>query len=174
MSSTVRDWYALLGVERSASDNEISAAADKLARTAAALAVTNVERSHQIRETVRSIRRDLLSDPDARRRYDQLLEGGGRPDPAPAPIATVQPQLRGPAVEGLAGRFKRFMKEGWTCPKCSTHCGPSDRFCVACGTDMKAVRDVPQVAQRPSCRTCGARFREGDRFCAGCGQALGT
>jgi curved DNA-binding protein CbpA len=170
MPHTVRDWYAVLGVVRSASTEDISLAIEKLARTSAALAVTNPERSQQIRETARSIRRDLLSGPEARRSYDRSLALGHQPerqygesDQRQAKPAAVAP------TGGLSARFVRFLKQGWTCESCGTPGGPGDRFCSSCGAEIKAIPDPRQVSQKSNCASCGARVRPGDRFCSGCG-----
>ncbi len=81
------DWYAYLRLSPLASTEEIEQAVERLSRQAAALAVTAPERSQLLRETVRSIKRDLLSGPESRQRYD-----AGRA--AAAQQAAAQPQAQ--------------------------------------------------------------------------------
>jgi curved DNA-binding protein CbpA len=169
MSEAFPDWYAVLGVERSASADEIASAVEKLARTAAALAVTNPERSQQTRDHVRAIRRQLLSAPEVRRSYDQLLQQASQSEGPPA-RAALQPTIAAPAPgAGMASRFIRFLKQGWTCQSCGTQGAPGDRFCASCGAEIKAIPDAPRGDQNAVCPSCRARVRVDDRFCPGCG-----
>ena len=64
------NWYAFLRLSPAAGEDEIQGAVERLSRQASALAVTAPERSQSLRETVRAIKRDLLSGPESRRRYD--------------------------------------------------------------------------------------------------------
>ena len=64
------NWYAFLRLSPAAREDEIQSAVERLSRQASALAVTAPERSQSLRETVRAIKRDLLSGPESRRRYD--------------------------------------------------------------------------------------------------------
>lgn len=173
MPEAARNWYVLLGVDRGASDGEISSAVEKLSRTSAALAVTNPERSQQIREIVRLIRRDLLSGPAPRSSYDQLLRTAEQPSrPSAIPL---QPQPRvdpAPPLGGLTGRFLRFLKEGWTCQSCGAPSNPGDRFCAACGGEITPVLVAARAVEKPSCPSCGVQVRAEDRFCAACGAPL--
>lgn len=68
-----QDWYSVLGVARAATVAEITAAVERLTRQASALSLTAPERSRQLREQARSIKRDLLSGEAERHRYDQHL-----------------------------------------------------------------------------------------------------
>ena len=193
------DWYSVLGLSPAASADEIAAAVERLSRQASALAVTAPERSQQLREVTRAIKRDLLSGQDSRRQYDQSLRPGGLAAPAPAappgappagtPVApTAAPPVRPPAgppaappvghpapaaaamVPQVPDRRKRFV-----------------RFlqgawtCPACGHDAMPGEEF--------CTKCGGRLRTatGDDLpagprsggarvpsCAACGAALGT
>ena len=96
------DWYAVLGLGPAASTGEISAAVERLSRQASALANTAPHRSQELRETTRAIKRDLLSGPEARQRYDRSRAepGPSPPVPAapPAPAAPPTPAPPAPAA----------------------------------------------------------------------------
>src|SRR5438034_8618110 len=82
------DWYAVLGVRPGAPAEEIAAAVERMSRQASALANTAPHRSQELRETTRAIKRDLLSGPEARQRYDlSRAERGPSPPPPAAPPA---------------------------------------------------------------------------------------
>jgi len=78
------DWYSVLRLSPAASADEIAVAVERLSRQASALAVTAPERSQQLREVTRAIKRDLLSGLEGRRRYDQSLRPGAAAAQAPA------------------------------------------------------------------------------------------
>jgi hypothetical protein len=90
------DWYAFLRLEPDATEEEITAAVERLSRQASALATTAPERSQQLRETLRSIKRDLLSGPESRQRYDQARAQARNPVPPPASPAPPGPAAAPP------------------------------------------------------------------------------
>ena len=69
------DWHAYLGLSPQAPEQQIAQAVERLSRQAAALAVTAPERSQRLRDTIRLIKRDLLSGQENRQRYDLGLAG---------------------------------------------------------------------------------------------------
>ncbi len=75
------DWYAYLNIATDTPTEQIAQAVERLSRQATALAVTAPERSQRLRDTVRSIKRDLLSGPEARARYDAEREAVAAPPP---------------------------------------------------------------------------------------------
>lgn len=188
------NWYDLLGVPADASDEQLTVAAEKLSRQAAALATTAPERSQRLRDTVRTIRADLLSGPAARAHYDARLATAPRsvpaarapsppPPPTPFPLANSPidaPPGPGPqrlldsVINGIgpaSSRFRRFLQSGWTCPSCGADGGPADKFCGRCGAPMK---DPVQVTPaRSTCPGCAAVLAPGDRFCSRCGVSAG-
>jgi hypothetical protein len=85
------DWYAYLNIATDAGTEQIEQAVERLSRQATALAVTAPERSQRLRDTVRTIKRDLLSGPEARARYDAGRNAAAEPPQAPAPSASVPP-----------------------------------------------------------------------------------
>jgi DnaJ-class molecular chaperone len=181
------DWYSVLGLSPAASADEIAVAVERLSRQASALAVTAPERSRQLREVTRAIKRDLLSGQDIRRRYDQSLRPGGPAAPAaaasgnaPAAPAAGHP---GPAAGAPAPpapdrrkRFVRFLQSAWTCPVCGHDAMPGEEFCTKCGGKLRTATgdNAPAVpssggARVPSCAACGVALDPADRFCTHCG-----
>jgi hypothetical protein len=81
------DWYAYLNIATDAPTEQVGQAVERLSRQATALAVTAPERSQRLRDTVRSIKRDLLSGPEARTRYDaELNAAAATPEVPPSPV----------------------------------------------------------------------------------------
>jgi hypothetical protein len=147
------DWYAYLRLSPDAPADEIERAVERLSRQASALAATAPERSHQLRETVRAMKRDLLSGPEARHRYDERVRQAG---------------------DGAAARLARFLRTGWTCPSCGKGGVPSDKFCTKCGTPIRPTQDSaagPDRAprQRLVCQDCANPLAPSDVFCSKCG-----
>lgn len=170
------NWYAYLGLSPEATAEEIQGAVERLSRQASALAATSPERSQLLRETIRAIKRDLLSGPENRRRYDaltpqQLAPAAPMPGYRPKPAA-VPPPPAGPAA---GSRLVRFLRTGWTCPACGKGGLPSEKFCTKCGTPIQLIR--PEVTPeserpprlRPTCSTCANPLGPTDAFCAKCG-----
>jgi hypothetical protein len=180
------NWYAFLRLSPGATDEEIHGAVERLSRQATALAATAPERSQLLRETIRSIKRDLLSGPESRQRYDALRSRPAAP-PAPAlaqPAAPAAPRPDAPtpvplepvpyAFQGAGSRLARFLRTGWTCPACGKGGVPSDKFCTKCGTPIQAIRPEavePGRASRPRvmCATCANPLGPADAFCSKCG-----
>ena len=79
------DWYAYLNIAPDALTDQVEQAVERLSRQATALAVTAPERSQRLRDTVRSIKRDLLSGPEARARYDAEREAAATSAQPPSP-----------------------------------------------------------------------------------------
>ncbi len=67
------DWYALLGLSPTATAEQITVIVDRLAALAEAESATSPERSRDLYLQIAAIRADLLSGPDRRRRYDEML-----------------------------------------------------------------------------------------------------
>ena len=178
------NWYAFLRLSPAAREDEIQSAVERLSRQASALAVTAPERSQSLRETVRAIKRDLLSGPENRRRYDashpQRLPSPPRPAPGPppaprpAPPAPVPPEPVPYGPQGPGSRLARFLRTGWTCPACGNGGVPSDKFCTKCGTPIQLIQPDaagPQHAPRPrpACANCAYPLSPADAFCSRCG-----
>ncbi len=91
------DWYAYLKLAADSPAEQIEQAVERLSRQAAALAVTAPERSQRLRDTVRAIKRDLLSGPESRRRYD-AARATVPVAPAAASAAATSPAAAFPAA----------------------------------------------------------------------------
>ncbi len=160
------NWYAFLRLSPAAREDEIQSAVERLSRQASALAVTAPERSQSLREAVRAIKRDLLSGPESRRRYD-----ASHPQRQPAP---PRPEPVPYESQGPGSRLARFLRTGWTCPACGNGGVPSDKFCTKCGTAIQPIRPEasgPQHAPRPrpACAACAYPLGPADMFCSRCG-----
>jgi hypothetical protein len=87
------DWYEVLKLAPDAATEQIEAAVERLSRQATALAVTAPERSQRLRDQVRAIKRDLLSGPESRERYDTARAAAAAEAAGPAEVPTVIPGL---------------------------------------------------------------------------------
>jgi len=152
------DWYAYLNLAADTPTEQVEQAVERLSRQAAALAVTAPERSQLLRDTVRAIKRDLLSGPDSRARYD-----ASRAQPPVAKPSVAQP-------ERIGSRIARFLRTGWTCSSCGKEALPSDKFCTRCGTPITPTRhDGATLGTRAGCGNCASPLGANDAFCARCG-----
>lgn len=167
------DWYATLDVSPDASDAEIEAAVARRSRQAAALANTAPERSQQLREQLRAIRRDLLSGPAAREAYDARLRGPAA-EQSSVPVENVPAQHAAP--DGYPARprgFRAFLRSGWTCWNCGESAMPGDQYCTQC--DAQLVQQVSWTplsvppASPSACPYCGTRAASNHRYCRRCG-----
>lgn len=189
MGLTADDWYAYLRLSPEAPTAEIEGAVERLSRQASALAATAPERSQSLRETIRAIKRDLLSGPENRRRYDERVRQPARPAyPPAAPVPATPPAAAAPgasaapappgamrAGQGAGSRLARFLRTGWTCPSCGRGAVPSDKFCTKCGTPIRPVQPETTAEQertprpRPVCQNCANLLGPLDVFCSRCG-----
>ena len=179
------DWYAYLRLSRQVPEEQIAQAVERLSRQAAALAVTAPERSQRLRDTIRLIKRDLLSGHENRQRYDLGLAAAGAqgapaapeapgPQAPPMPVAPA-PAFSGIGAESVGSRIARFLRTGWTCAACGKEALPSDRFCTKCGTPIKPVQsDGPPPRTRAACVNCGGALTANDVFCSRCGTRVDT
>ena len=92
------DWYAYLNMAPDAPTEQVERAVERLSRQATALAVTAPERSQRLRDTVRSIKRDLLSGPEARARYDAEREAAATSAQLPPSPSAPSPAAPSPAA----------------------------------------------------------------------------
>lgn len=195
MKLTDNNWYAALRLSPTATEEEIQGAVERLSRQASALAATAPERSQLLRETIRSIKRDLLSGQENRSRYDASLPQhptAAMPARQPTPAAGPVPPLPGPGapvpvrpeavpyrparegVPGPASYLARFLRSGWTCPACGKGAVPSDKFCTKCGTPIQALQPEARGAERAArprstCAVCANPLGTTDAFCSKCG-----
>jgi hypothetical protein len=89
------DWFEYLKLAPDAPAEQVEKAVERLSRQAAALAVTQPERSQQLRDNVRAIKRDLMSGPENRARYDAAraaaIAATTVAEPAVSPSTLVPP-----------------------------------------------------------------------------------
>jgi Double zinc ribbon len=176
---TEHDWYAYLQLPPDATTEDIEEAVERMSRQAGALATTSPERSQLLRETVRAIKRDLLSGPESRRRYDTPRGGRHR---QPVPPATVPPPTVPPAAMSAypaaadretGSRIGRFLRTGWTCAACGKGAVPGDKFCARCGGPIQPIRPAAGAGHtlrpRPVCAFCANPLGTTDVFCSQCG-----
>lgn len=193
-----KNWYLVLQLSPDATVDEIAAAVQKRSRQAAALANTAPERSQQLREQTRAIKRDLLSGEAARAAYDARLASDSQAtQKAPALAdptygASAQPeqqaaaydyrqqhyQQQDPAAYGASqprrqGRFMRFLQSGWTCWHCGESAMPGDQYCTQCQAQLVqtvSYTPVTTPVQNPhACAYCGTVASTIHRFCRTCG-----
>jgi hypothetical protein len=169
------DWYAYLRLSPEAPTEQIEQAVERLSRQAAALAVTAPERSQQLRETVRSIKRDLLSGPESRQRYDVGRAAATQQAAAPAPQAWPPVQQAAPPAQTFA---------------------PPPPPPAAPGVPMAMPAPAPAAAPIPvspapalagegvgsrlarflrtgwTCSACGKDALPSDKFCTKCGSPI--
>jgi len=100
-------FYALLGVERDATDEQITAAYRRLARQYDPRLSRRVITGDRLNEVAAAY--EVLSDPASRRQYDRELDGTARPA-AIAPHQAVAHATAAPQPPGMLGRI------GWKAP----------------------------------------------------------
>ena len=167
------NWYEVLGLTHDATDEELAEAAERLARQAAAIANTAPDRSQQLRDTVRSIRTDLLAGPAVRAHYDARL--AAEPSPGPSEFVAVPP----PPVPGTAGPGQPPTpgSGGGLPPAGST---PTPLPMGSAGIIDSVVNGIAPTASRFrrflqagwTCPACGADGGPGDKFCSKCGASM--
>jgi hypothetical protein len=187
------DWYAVLGVDAGAPEADIAAAAERLSRQASALANAAPDRSQQLRDTVRSIRSDLLSGPAARARYDDRLAatraGVGQADAAPAAGAvppagvappTPYPPQSAPApapAPGTSWPGGASPTPGGPVPAAGPPAPGGPAVPGQPNVVDSVVAGIAPIASRFrrflqsgwTCPNCGAEGGPGDKFCSKCG-----
>jgi curved DNA-binding protein CbpA len=139
-----RDAYRLLGVPASASNDEITAACRRLART------FHPDRNPSARATVEmqvvNTVREVMSDPQTRAMYDRerrrfqeftmrppVRPATTRPVDAPSTHTTVERYLRA-AVIGVRTTVVALLPT--RCRRCSIVIEGEDAYCAACGTPL--------------------------------------
>jgi hypothetical protein len=179
------DWYAYLQLPPDATAEDIEGAVERLSRQATALATTSPERSQLLRETIRAIKRDLLSGPESRPRpvpprAGRHTQPGPPPPPPVLPLPVPPPAIpatAGPALPAAAGqetgsRLARFLRTGWTCATCGKGAVPGDKFCARCGGPIQPIRPVAAghaPKSRAVCASCANLLGVTDVFCSQCG-----
>jgi len=171
----VQDWYAVLGIPQNATDEAVGIAVERLSRQASALANTVPERSQQLRDTVRAIRVDLLSGPQARQRYDGLLAAHRQEPAGPQLVAPRPPSTTSTVAAPTAGSTHQTSnlaeqptQTAWT----SAEAPPKIIDAVAAAVIPMATRFRRFIQSGWTCPACGGECEPDDRFCAKCGTSI--
>ncbi len=170
------DWYAFLRLSPEATTEQIEQAVERLSRQAAALAATAPERSQLLRETVRSIKRDLLSGPENRERYDasraaavqQAASAAPAPQPPPpppsfTPSASVTPGP--PAEPQAAAPWPAYQGQQSAAP---IPVSPAPAF----SGESVSSRISRFLRTGWTCSSCGKDALPSDKFCTKCGSPI--
>lgn len=173
------DWYAYLRLSPQAPTEQIEEAVERLSRQAAALAVTAPERSQLLRETVRSIKRDLLSGPESRQRYDA---GRAAAAQQAVPPPQAQPQQAMPPVQQLAPPAQPFPPAGMPAPYVPGAPGPMPpppapapipvSPAPAFAGEGMGSRIARFLRSGWTCTGCGKDALPSDKFCTRCGTPI--
>jgi hypothetical protein len=112
------DWYALLGLSPTATAEQIAVVVDRLATLADAESATAPERSRDLYLQINAIRADLLSGPDRRRRYDEMLAyrewaAATRPPQAAGSMSPLPMPASGPPQAGQPYPVPPQAPESW-------------------------------------------------------------
>jgi curved DNA-binding protein CbpA len=158
------DWYAFLRLAPDASADEIASAVERLSRQASALATTAPERSHELRETLRSIKRDLLSGPENRQRYDQSLAQARSAVPPAAPAAGPATPYPPAASRPPATAYPPAAPY----PAAAPAPGPAAAPGPGPGEGMGA-RFARFMRTGWACPNCGKGSLPNEKFCSRCG-----
>jgi len=177
------DWYAYLRLSPEATTEQIEQAVERLSRQAAALAVTAPERSQQLRETVRSIKRDLLSSPESRQRYDVARAAATKQAAAPAQPAwpAAQQAAWPPPAQQAATPAQTFPPP----PPAAPGVPMSMPAAAAPPAAPIPVPPAPALAGEGvgsrlarflrtgwTCSSCGKDALPSDKFCTKCGSPI--
>lgn len=172
------DWYAYLRLSPEATTEQIEQAVERLSRQAASLATTAPERSQLLRETVRSIKRDLLSGPESRQRYDAgraaavqqapalqapvvppAPQGSPVPLPPPAPLPPVAP------AQQAAAPWPAYPAQQ---PAAPIPVSPAP----ALAGESFSSRISRFLRTGWTCSSCGKDALPSDKFCTKCGSPI--
>ncbi len=78
------------------------------------------------------------------------------------------------ALEQAVQTRRAALRSGIACPACGGPAAADDKFCPACGADLRGAPAAAHLAPATgrACPKCGRPAEPGDRFCGGCGGAL--
>jgi translation initiation factor IF-2 len=166
------DWYAVLRLAPDASAEEIASAVERLSRQASALATTAPERSQQLRETLRSIKRDLLSGPENRQRYDQSRAHARNAVPPQAPAASTAPAA--PAAQRpLAPQYPAApVPPAAPAPASAPAAAAAPASAAGPGPEGMGARFARFMRTGWACSNCGKGSLPNEKFCSRCGSPI--
>ena len=167
MTGRVKDWYEVLGIDTNSHDSAINAAIERMSRLASALANTAPDRSQDVRETIRAIRRDLCSGLDARQAYDQQL-ARSKTELKSEPLASESGNVVPSEIPGQVAPPPFYA--GTQNPQ-SRHDGQAVSESPPSVVDAVVANLAPVVSRFRrfiqsgwSCPTCGSEGRPGDEI----------
>lgn len=181
------DWYAYLGLPPEATAEDVQHGVERLSRQASALAATSPERSQQLRETIRAIKRDLLSGPDDRAAHEAArlpASAPAAPPPAAAPPGSfgaappASPVPPAPPVQSAAA----MLGPGSDAPPAPAPAAPPPA--APAGPGPLPPSPYAQVGQAAmarlarflrtgwTCPSCGKGGLPSDKFCTKCGAPI--
>src|SRR6266511_360718 len=189
MATTGRDYYEILGVERSAGEAEIKRAFRRLAREHHPDVSDAPDGEAQFREVVEAY--EVLSKSETRALYDRfghagLRSGGFRPTPFVFGVATGARRARGADIaaqleielEEAASGVRREVpfQVALVCEKCGgdgVEPGKTAATCPTCGGSGR-IQHVSRTAfgefiHSQTCGRCGGAGRIVEHPCHGCG-----
>ncbi len=168
------DWFEYLKLAPDAPAGQVEQAVERLSRQAASLAVTAPERSQQLRDTVRAIKRDLLSGPENRARYD-AARAAVQPAPVPPapPAPTGSPAHQRPEAPPPG-------QAPWPAVPQVQPSAPGAGPVPAGGTPGSVLGGLEGLGSRVArflrtgwtCSACGKEAMPSDKFCTKCGTAI--
>lgn len=176
------DWFEYLKLAPDAPAEQVEQAVERLSRQAAALAVTAPERSQQLRDTVRAIKRDLLSGAENRARYDAARAAAPAAPGAPPAVSPIGP----PAPAAPSGTEVPPLPPTapWSAMPPPPPPGPFTPGPVAGGPGTggpgQALGGLEAFGSRVArflrtgwtCSACGKEAMPSDKFCTKCGTAI--
>jgi Double zinc ribbon len=163
------DWFGYLKLSPDATTEQIEQAVERLSRQAAAMAVTAPERSQQLRERVRAIKRDLLSGPESRQRYDVARAAATRQAMPPAPQAwPPAPQVAPPAQPFPPPPPPVAPGVPMSMPAAPVPGSPA----AAPASEGVGSRFARFLRTGWTCSSCGKDALPSDKFCTKCGSPI--
>jgi Double zinc ribbon len=175
------DWYSVLKIGPESTITEITAAVDRMSRQASALANTSPHRSQELREVIRSIKRDLLASPESRRDYDlarsrRMSAPPVSPPPPPPPLGPPPPLPPAPPPPYHPAAYRAVP------PRAP---GPGPATSAGGAGDARNAGAVPRASGSGlgtrimrflqngwTCPACGQEAMPNERFCKACGAGL--
>lgn len=164
------DWYAYLRLSPEATTEQIEQAVERLSRQAAALAVTAPERSQLLRETVRTIKRDLLSGAEGRQRYDAARAAAAQ-QPAP-PVQQGAPPVAPPVQQAAPqpAAWPPAQQSAWPPAQQAAPIPVSPAPALA--GEGVGSRIARFLRTGWTCSSCGKDALPSDKFCTKCGSPI--
>jgi Double zinc ribbon len=167
-----QDWYAYLNLATDATTEQIEQAVERLSRQATALAVTAPERSQRLRDTVRSIKGDLLSGPEAKARYDAGRGAASAPPSPPVTPPAVPPLPSATSSEPSPAAVPMSPETDATGGAWPLAAVPAGAGTWSAGGEGIGSRIARFLRTGWTCANCGKEALPSDKFCTRCGTTI--